>query len=319
MKRHLVSFRVIAICALMCAALTAVIGCRPGGTSASVPAFDETRAFSILTKQVEFGPRYPGTKGHKMTAEYIQAQLKPYADAVKVQEFSKTVRGKYLEMQNIIAHFNPDAKKHILLAAHWDSRPTADMEINPAKKQQPIPGADDGGSGVAVLLELARMFAKQKPDVGVVMVFLDGEDYGPGEPEMFLGSKYLAKNLADGTSYNGKVIKIDYGILLDMVGDKDLEIPKEQYSVDAAPEVVEKVWRTADKLGYRDVFTPEVGMNIEDDHIPLNYAGVKCIDVIDFNYGPWHTLDDTPDKCSPKSLKIVGEVIANVIYAEKVD
>ncbi|MEN6357231.1 MAG: M28 family peptidase [Armatimonadota bacterium] len=303
----------------MCAALTAVIGCRPGGTSASVPTFDENRAFSLLTKQVEFGPRYPGTDGHKAAAEFIQAQLKPYADGVKVQEFSKTVRGKYLEMQNIVAHFNPDAKKHILLSAHWDSRPTADMEIDPEKKKQPIPGANDGGSGVAVLLELARMFAKQKPDVGVVMVFFDGEDYGPGEPEMFLGSKYFAKNLADGSSYNGKLIKIDYGILLDMVGDKDLQIPKEQKSVSAASDVVEKVWSMADKLGYRDVFTPGVGMSIEDDHLPLIDAGVKCIDVIDFNYGPWHTLDDTPDKCSPKSLKTVGEVIANVVYAEKVE
>ncbi|MCE5322879.1 M28 family peptidase [bacterium] len=315
MLRHSISI----ICALMCVMLTAVIGCSPGGTSANVPTFDETHAFSLLKQQVEFGPRYPGTGGHKMTAEFIQAQLKPYADAVKVQEFSKTVRGNYLEMQNIIAHFNPDSKRHILLAAHWDSRPTADMEIDPAKKKQPIPAANDGGSGVAVLLELARMFAKQKPDVGVVMVFFDGEDYGPGEPEMFLGSKYLAKNLVDGTSYKGRVIKIYYGILLDMVGDKDLEIPKEQQSVNAAPDVVKKVWSMADKLGYKDVFTPEVGMSIADDHIPLNDAGVKCIDIIDFNYGPWHTLDDTPDKCSSKSLKMVGEVIANVVYAEKVE
>lgn len=303
----------------MCAVLTAVIGCSPGGTSANVPAFDEERAFSLLKQQVGFGPRHPGTDGQKMTAEFIQAQLKPYADGVKVQEFSKTVRGKYLEMQNIIAHFNPGAKKHIMLAAHWDSRPTGDMEIDPAKKKQPIPAANDGGSGVAVLLELARMFGEQKPDVGVVMVFFDGEDYGPGEPEMFLGSKYFAKNLADGTSYKGKIIKIDYGVLLDMVGDKDLRIPKEQQSVNAAPDVVKKVWSMAGKLGYRDVFVSEVGMSIADDHIPLIDAGVKCIDVIDFNYGPWHTLDDTPDKCSPKSLKTVGEVIANVVYTEKVD
>ncbi|MCE5313415.1 MAG: M28 family peptidase [Armatimonadota bacterium] len=297
--------------------ISVAVGCLPAGNTApSIPAFDEDRAFELLKKQVGFGPRYPGVEGHELTAEFIRCQLKPYADGVKTQEFSDVVRGKTLSMSNIIAHFNPSAARQILLAAHWDSRPTADMEIDPAKKKQPIPAANDGGSGVAVLLELARIFAKQKPDVGVVMVFFDGEDYGSDSGGMFLGSTYFAKNLSDGASFDGKPFKIEYGILLDMVGDKDLAIPQEQSSVDAAPEVVQKVWRMAEKMGYRDVFVPDVGMSIQDDHIPLIEAGVKCIDLIDFNYGPWHTLDDTPDKCSPKSLRIVGEVVANVIYAE---
>jgi len=248
-----------------------------------------------------------------MTAKFIQDQLKPYAEIVHVQKFQKTIRGKNLDMKNIIASFNPSSKKQILLAAHWDTRPTADMEVNSEKKKKPIPGANDGASGVAVLLELARMFAKQKPDVGVTLVFFDGEDYGPGGEDMFLGSRYFATNLSDEISPE----KIEYCILLDMIGDKALQIPKEQNSVESAPDVIDKVWDTAKKLGYGDVFIPDMGMRIQDDHIPLIKAGIKCIDLIDFDYGPWHTLDDTPDKCSPKSLKIVGEVVANVVYAEK--
>ena len=304
----------MALGVFICSLLIVIIGCFPHGSSANVPSFDETRAFDLLSKQVGFGPRYPGTDGHKNTAEFIiQEQLKPYADIVHVQEFHKTIRGKDLEMKNIIATFNPSAKKRVLLAAHWDTRPTADMEVNSEKRKQPIPGANDGASGVAVLLELARMFAKQKPDIGVTMVFFDGEDYGPGGEDMFLGSRYFAANLSDEL----KPDSIKYCILLDMIGDKDLEIPKEQNSVASAPDVVDNVWNTAKKLGYGDVFNYEVGMRIQDDHVPLIKAGVKCIDLIDFDYGPWHTLDDTPDKCSPKSLKIVGEVVANVVYEEK--
>jgi hypothetical protein len=295
----------VAVILLTCAAFAVGVSRLPAGDSpVSVPAFDANRAFGCLKKQVEFGPRYAGTAGHTLTADYIQEQLKPYADGVKVQEFSKIVRGKNLQMQNIIAHFHPGSKKQILLAAHWDSRPTADMEIDVVKKSQPIPAANDGGSGVAVLLELARMFAKQEPGVGVIMVFFDGEDYGPGTSDMFLGSKYFAQNLEDATSFGGKLLKVDYGILLDMVGDKDLTILPEQESA---------------KLGHGDVFLSGFGPDIQDDHIQLIRAGMKCIDIIDFNYGPWHTLDDTPDQCSPKSLKIVGEVVANVVYRESAD
>ena len=149
------------------------------------------------------------------------------------------------------------------------------------------------------------------------MVFFDGEDYGPGEDAMYLGSRHFASNLDNNATVGGKPVKFDYGILLDMVGDKDLNIYEENASVNAAPEVVNKVWSTADKLGYKDKFIPSVKFAITDDHIPLIKAGVKCIDVIDFNYGPWHTLDDTPDKCSPESLKIVGDVVGHVVYGEK--
>ncbi len=291
------------------------LGCSPSG---GTPAFDEKHAFTLLEKQVGFGPRYPGVPGHSATADWVFAQLKPYADEVRVQRFSHTAAGQKLELRNIIARFNAAAPKVVLLAAHWDTRPLADMEVDRDKRAQPVPGANDGASGVAVLLELARMFAKQKPDVGVVMVFFDGEDYTahpPSSANMFLGSKYYARHLEHLDSKTKQSIK--YGILLDMVGDKNLRINPEMQSVEAAPEVVKLVWGAAKSLGYAEYFPTAARYSIADDHVPLIAAGVKCIDVIDFDYAYWHTLDDTVDKCAAKSLKVVGDVVARVVYQEK--
>jgi glutaminyl-peptide cyclotransferase len=308
------------------AALTIAFGCSAGkhrhtgdaavNSTQKVPAFDQDRAFTLLKKQVELGPRCPGTQGHKFGLEFIVAQLKPYADAIRTQDFTVTINGKQLKLRNIIAHFNLDADRWILLAAHWDTRPTADLEIDAAKRKQPIPGANDGASGTAVLLELARMFASKRPRVGVLMVFFDGEDYGTTEAEMLLGSKHFARNLPESAAINGKPIKIDYGILLDMIGDRKLNIYKERNSVESAREIVDKIWTTAERLGHRE-FHPFVKYAILDDHVPLIRSGIKCVGIIDFDYASWHTLDDTPDKCSPRSLAIVGEVVATVVYSER--
>ena len=308
---------------LICAAvLLVLVGCSPADQPASVrvggstPAFDGKRAFELLKQQVDLGPRNPGSSGHRKAVEFICQQLKPYADTVEVQSFETTAEGERLSLSNIIAHFNQDAKRWVMLAAHWDTRPRADFEIQAAKRKQPIPGANDGASGVAVLLELARVFAERKPRIGVMMVFFDGEDYGTTEQGMFLGSRHFAANLAESTRVKGKPVRLDYGLLLDMVGDRNLSIYKERNSVEAAPEIVEKVWSAAAKLGHEE-FRPTVKYAISDDHIPLIRSGVKCIDIIDFDYGPWHTLDDTPEKCSPRSLEIVGSVVASVIYGER--
>lgn len=289
-------------------------GCSPA--SGKTATFDQNHAFELLKRQVQFGPRYPGVPGHDKMVSFLSEELKPYADSVDVQKFERNIRGKQLTLHNVAASFNTSGKKWVLLAAHWDSRPTADEEILASKRKMPIPGANDGASGVAVLLELARSFAKSKPDVGVYMIFFDGEDYGPGENDMYLGAKYFAANMGTLAKANGKPIKFDYGILLDMIGDKNLNIYYEKQSYAAAPDIVKKVWKSAADLGYDDAFIPRVKYSISDDHIPLIRAGVKCIDVIDFDYGPWHTLDDTVDKCSPASLKIVGETIARVVYQE---
>lgn len=283
----------------------------------SAPTFDADRAFDLLKKQVELGPRVPGTPGHGDCARLIVDSLKPYADRVIEQEFSRDVRGKTLKMRNIIAHFNPTARDWVLLAAHWDTRPTADLEVSAEDRDRPIPGANDGASGVAVLLELARLFAQRSPEVGVLMVFFDGEDYGPTVDDMLMGSRYFARNLEQSLSVAGRRVPVRYGILLDMVGDSDLKIYKEGNSVQAAPEVVEKVWSMAERMGYGRVFVPEVRHTVMDDHVPLIEAGIRCIDIIDFDYGPWHTLGDTVDRCSADSLRAVGEVVAAVVYEEK--
>lgn len=304
------SFRAAAVVA----AFILISGC--GNKTDGASAFDGTRAFELLKKQCAFGPRYSGVQGHKDTVDFIQSELKPLADEVTTHTFKYKADGKAVEFTNVYAVFNPDASRFVLLCAHWDTRPHADQEIDAVKSKMPVPGANDGASGVAVLLELARTFSEKKPDVGVVMAFFDGEDYGPGLNDMFIGSKEFAKEWKTAFRPKGRQIAYDYGILLDMVGDSNLQIAKEIWSYQKAPKIVDKVWAAAKELGHDNVFLDEERHMVQDDHLPLCAVGIPCIDIIDFNYAEWHTIDDTPDKCSPKSLQIVGDVVAKVIYEE---
>ena len=272
------------------------------------PKFDEKKAFDMLVKQCEFGPRPMGTPAHEKTAQFLLDELKKYADTTATQV--STYRG--MPVTNVIGVFNPDASRKALLCAHWDTRPRADQEIAIGRRSRPILGANDGASGVAVLLELARVFKEQKPEIGIVMVFLDGEDYGDFERDegVFLGSRHFAKNVGD--------YRADFGILLDMIGDKDLNIHREQNSEQFAKPVNDKVFRIAKELGYGKQFRDDIKYTISDDHMPINQtARIPTIDLIDFDYAPWHTLDDTVDKCSADSLKAVGETLAELIYREK--
>lgn len=294
---------------LFALAAVLLIGC---SATAERPKFDGEKAFELLKKQVEFGPRYSGTPGHAKTADFLFTELKKYAPAVIEQKFTSDVDGKQLEFRNIIASFNLDASERVLLCAHWDTRTIADEEIDDAKKNQPILGANDGASGVAVLLELARLFGEKPPEIGVVMVLFDGEDYSHPPHGMFIGSKEFAKNWRKLT-HDGE---FKYGILLDMIGDANLEIYRERLSENAAKEINDKIWQTAAELGHAAYFKDEVKHTIQDDHLPLIASGIKCVDVIDFDYAHWHTLDDTVDKCSAKSLQIVGDVISEVVYSE---
>ena len=276
--------------------------------------FNAERAFRDLVRQVEFGPRVPGTEPHRKTVEYIKSQLELLGWQVKEQRFTERLGGQDVELINIIARqkgFDPKARR-VILAAHYDTRPRAERDPDPRKRDNPIPGANDGASGVAALLEIGRMFATDPPPIEVEMVFFDAEDYGPYIDRMLLGSSYYAASL---TEQDLEVI--EFGVLLDMICDRDLSIPPEAYSVEAAPDIWAWALEVHDELGFG--FMPRSGrVRVLDDHVPLIRRGVKMIDLIDFSYPWWHTTQDTPDKCSAESLREVGLVAANMVYGAKV-
>ncbi len=267
----------------------------------AINAFDAENAFAILEKQCEFGPRQPGSAAHRETQNYLFAKLQEYADIVTLQPH----QFKTLHLNNILADFGGKSGGTLLLAAHWDTRPIAEHDANPENRNKPILGANDGASGVAVLLEIARILKQYPPPQRVIIVLFDGEDYGRTTEEMFIGSRFFARNLGRW--------KPDYGILLDMVGDKDLQLPIEGYSWNANREFAETLWKRARKLGL-GAFQHSVGPRIMDDHVPLIQVGIPMVNIIDFDYPYWHTLEDTVDKCSPKSLRIVGTLVLSVIY-----
>lgn len=277
--------------------------------SNSLPQFDGSEAFRHLMEQCSFGPRNPGSEGHETCKKYLLDKLAGYTNLVRKQQFvyQDTTQKINLELTNIIASFYPEENQRILLCAHWDTRPIADEDPDSSLRGKPILGANDGASGVAVLLEMAKIISQRKPKWGVDIIFFDGEDYGPeGDLDKFcLGSKYFAKNKGD--------YKPGLGILLDMIGDKDLKIYKDGYSARYANKIVDLVWNTAHELGI-DCFNDSSKYYIYDDHIPLLEVGIPCIDLIDYDYPYWHTTQDTPDKCSPESLQKIGEVLIEVLY-----
>ncbi len=281
-----------------------------------VPAFDADSAFALLKRQVAFGPRVPGTKGHAAQLAWMQEYLRSRADTVIVQRIRHPVDGEIVPMANVFARFNPAATQRILLLAHWDTRPTADKDPVATNLDKPIPGANDGASGVAVLMILADMFGKQPPPIGVDLLFTDGEDWEQGD--MYIGAKHFAANLIPG-------YKPLYGVLIDMVGDQDPVFPIEASSQQYAPEVVERVWRTAEKLGLSRHFPRRMGGGVSDDHDALNAAGIRTINVIDPEYGTpvppgtfglyWHTMGDSVEHTSPVGLSAVGRVLAHLAYS----
>ena len=272
-----------------------------------------------MKTQLDFGPRVPGTEAHRKTGDWITAQMRQRADTVMEQRWNHvTAKGDTLPLRNIFARFRPQATTRILYVTHWDSRPVSDQAEDPAKRALPVPGANDGASGVGLFIALGDVLKTTPPTVGVDLLFVDGEDYGtfgPPDVDVLLGSTYFAANLRTG-------YQPIFGVLFDMIGDADLQIPQEGNSVERAPEVVSRVWETAAKLGYQTIFPPRVGSSVTDDHMPLLDKGLRVIDVIDLDYlGPpggskpnyHHTPDDTLDKVSAQSLKIVGDVAYSLI------
>ncbi|MBI9033486.1 MAG: M28 family peptidase [Bacteroidales bacterium] len=292
-----------------------------------VPEFNADSAFEFVKAQCDFGPRVPGTQEHKDCASYLSNQLKKYTTNVIVQNAKVRMYNNELQdCKNIVASFAPDKKERILLAAHWDSRFVADHDPIPANRTKAVPGANDGASGVGVLMEIARVISKNQPDVGVDIILFDMEDQGAPESKQTsrqntwgLGSQYWAAN-PHIFGYKAK-----YGILLDMIGAANAQFVKEGFSMEYAPNLVEKVWTAGKNLGHDSYFVDVQGGRIDDDHLYINaIAKIPTIDIIHLDpnsvngsfFDYWHTINDDLSKIDKSSLKVVGETVLHVIYHE---
>jgi hypothetical protein len=279
-------------------------------TSRSRREFDGQAAFHYLEQQVGFGFRIPGTEPHDRMAAWLDSLLRQRADTLVVQHWEHvTAKGKTLPMWNYIARFNVRAPERILFLAHWDTRPYSDGPNNKGDRNKPVPGANDGASGVALLLAVADVLKRAPPKVGVDLLFVDGEDFADFENEkndVLIGSRYYAAHQVAGPHPL-------YAVLFDMVADKNLDIKPEGNSLLGAPEVVELVWAVAKELGYGQYFLDGPGPTLTDDHVELQKVGIRAIDVVDFDYPYWHTPDDTIDKVSAQSLQIVGDVAVGLV------
>ena len=285
------------------------------------PPFSPDSAYAYVAKQVAFGPRVPGTAAHEACGDWLVQTLSGWADEVSEQKTTvKAWDGKTLPVRNITARFNPEHPRRVLLCAHWDTRPIADEDTE--RQSEPISGANDGGSGVAVLLELARQFHRSDPGIGIDMVLFDTEDYGNPKVEdsYCLGSQYWATQ-ARKTGYTA-----EFGILLDMVGAEGAVFYREGISMHYAPDVVERVWRAAATAGHRSyfVYNQEPFPPLTDDHLYVNQiAGIPTIDIIQYDrespkgFGEfWHTHRDDMPIISLQTLRAVGETLGVVLREE---
>ena len=292
------------------------------------PVCNADSAYRFAAEQVAFGPRIPNSEAQRQCARYLHDKLASYGADVQTQEFQARRRdGETLDGYNIIASFNPAATRRILLCAHWDSRPYADHDPSPQSRHQAIDGANDGASGTAVLLEVARTMQHSLPEVGVDIILFDLEDSGKPEwePNRYgdeytwaLGSQYWAEN-PHIPGYNAL-----YGILLDMVGTENPCFAMEATSMYYAPDIMSKVWNTASALGYGHIFQGREAGAIIDDHLFINETrGIPTIDIIHYEtssgtgfFPHWHTRMDNMDNISAHTLKIVGDVVLAVVYGE---
>lgn len=306
--------RLVASLALVCSAvgLSSCLGASQGPTPGR-PLFDGDAALALVREQVGFGPRVPGSPGHDRQLAWMLDRLDSLGVTAVVDTFTHvTTGGDSLTLFNVSARFRPEATRRILLLTHWDTRPTSDEADDSVGRATPVPGANDGASGTAVLLHLAELLAEVPPPLGIDLLFTDGEDYGPSVDDMFLGARRYASRLPD-------TDRPVYGLLLDMVGDADPSFPVEEISAQAASVVVRKVWRAAERLGYREYFPSTVGLRVIDDHVPLIEAGLPTANLVDFVYGPynqyWHTPEDTIENVRASTLAMIGEVVAELVYS----
>jgi len=286
-----------------------------------VPKFEQDSAYQFIERQVAFGPRVPNTDGHRAARNYLIETLKSFGANVIAQDFTaKAYTGTVLNGTNIIASYNPDHPRRVLLAAHWDSRHIADYDPDESRQDEPILGADDGGSGVGVLMEIARVIQNNPIDLGVDIVLFDAEDHGESKGEDItswcLGSQHWASNL------HKQGYTADFGILLDMVGSKNARFTKEEISRAYAPNVLNKVWKLSQNMGYGNYFVNIDSRQIIDDHYFVNdIARIPTIDIINRPEGSetgfghyWHTHADDMSVIDKQTLRAVGQTVLAVIY-----
>ncbi len=288
------------------------------GYAQDIPYFDGNRAMDYLNIQCDFGPRYPGSEGHTNCSLYFQKFLHPLVDEIIVmnEQAIHPIKSDSVKLTNIFSRFNPTSTDRILLLAHWDTREIADKDSIIENRNKPIIGANDGASGIAVLMTIAEILNENPlENIGIDLLFVDGEDMGKAGDEtgFGIGTKLFSKNIPQPYP--------KYAVCLDMVGDSDLQIPIEWNSYKQAPDVVEKIWSIATYYGYSE-FIYLFGPAVTDDHkVLFDNTGIPAVDIIDFQYpnsekNYWHTLQDIPENCSPKSLEIVGSVITTLIFQE---
>jgi len=307
---------------------------KPAQNQRRVPKFEQDSAYAHIAKQVSFGPRVPNMKGHKECKTWLVSKLKSYKANVIEQDFTaQAYYGETYNATNIIAQYNPEATERICLAAHWDTRYIGDHDDDVSMQKKPIDGADDGGSGVGVLLEVARLLGENGIDIGVDIVFFDAEDNGSSSEEKMTQAQFEAnqKTWCLGSQHWGKNPHVanytaKYGILLDMVGAKGARFPIEGHSssTPAGGAVIDKIWPLAKNMGFGNYFVPERGGAITDDHFfVMKYRQFPMIDIINLTKKPdqtfgdhWHTHDDNIDVIDKRVLKAVGRVVTATVYRE---
>lgn len=297
----------------------------PSSQTKSVPTFNADSAFSYVAAQMDFGPRVPGSESQRLTAHWLTAELRRHgAEVAVMQSEVKAYDGTRLPVFNIVGSFNPNATDRILLVSHWDCRHVADNDPDPSKRHLPVPSANDGASGVGVLLEIARQAGMKQPEIGIDIFLTDAEDYGA--PDFWAGEhkdSYWALGTQEWCRHPHKPgYRATFGILLDMVGAGDATFYREYYSNHFAADIVDRIWGTAASLGYGSLFINQHGAGITDDHVFINrMTGIPTVDIIDTRmngegtfYPFWHTTDDTLDKISSETLRKVGDVLLHLIY-----
>jgi len=294
----------------------------------TVPDFNADSAYSFIQRQVDFGPRVMGSKAHENCAIYLTEQFRKYSNDITVQQGSvQTFDGKTFPIKNIVASFNPSNANRIFICSHWDSRPFADYDPDEKNHTKAIDGANDGASGVGIIIEIARILSANKITLGVDLILFDAEDYGQPEKSSFppkedtwaLGSQYWSKK-PHKENYNAR-----FGILLDMVGAANATFYMEGFSQYYAPDVVRKVWSAAARSGYSDFFINENSNEITDDHYYINnIIKIPTIDIIQHDmssptgfYKNWHTTHDDLKGIDKATLKAVGQTLLRVIFEEQ--